>query len=296
MKAKLPLPKFYDNMECRGITFKHHNKEEVLEILETRNYYYKLTAFRKNFDKVDGKYINLDFSYLVDLASIDMHIRNYLLEISLSTEHFIKTELSRLFNANQKEDGYTIVQEFKLKNEYSYNKTMRYFKKTRYQKDMYHKRKDELSVWVFMEHTDYSALLDLVNLYLRKYNPKTLKKASQLGGSTRNIRNACAHNSVFLIEWFNELYKVENNPAGVKSLADEIGITKEKYQYAKVNDLIALFSLLKTYGSKEVIKHYHKAGKELLERCLRNKKYYENVPKLKEKYDVLVKLVDFLDE
>lgn len=296
MKEKLPLPSLYDDMKRRGITFNDHKKKEVLEILETKNYYYKLAAFRKNFEKIDGRYVNLDFSYLVDLAIIDMHIRNYLLEVSLSVEHFIKTEISRLLNANQKEDGYSIVQEFKEKKTYSYNKTMRYFEKTRYQKDMYIKRKEEMSIWAFMEHTDYSSLLDLVDVYYLKNKSKTLKKASQLGGSTRNIRNACAHNSVFLIEWFNEMAILENNPAGIKSLADEIGIEKEKYQYAKVNDLIALFSLLKSYCSKEVKKHYYQSGKELIERCLRKEESYINAPRLEEKFIILIQLVDFLEE
>lgn len=278
----------------RGITFKKHNKSEVMEILESKNYYYKLTAFRKNFEKIDSKYINLDFSNLVDLASIDMHVRNYLLELSLSVEHFIKTEFSRLLNTNQSEDGYTIVQEFKQTDLYSYNKTIRYFKSTRYQIDMYEKRKDEISIWVFMEHTDYSTLLNLIEMYGNKYDSKNLKKAIQLGGSTRHIRNACAHNSVFLIEWFNELYKLENNPAGIKSLADQLGIDKETYQFSKINDLIALFSLLKAYSSKEVIAYYYEAGNKLLERCLRNKNEYKDEHKLKEKYIIFKKLVDFL--
>ncbi|MFC3932987.1 Abi family protein [Streptococcus dentapri] len=102
-----------------------------------------MAAFRKNFKKRDGKYVNLDFEYLKDLASIDMQIRNLLLSISINTEHFIKTELSRLINNNPKEDGYSIIKKFQKSKEYKryYDLTKKKFKQFRYQHDMYEKRK-----------------------------------------------------------------------------------------------------------------------------------------------------------
>ncbi len=60
-------------------------------MLDNVNYYFKLASYRVNFPKnYDKKYINLDFAYLTDLASIDMQLRDYLLDLSLDIEHGIK--------------------------------------------------------------------------------------------------------------------------------------------------------------------------------------------------------------
>ena len=295
MKDKLSYSKLYDDMEERGITFNYHNKPQVVSIFERTNYYYKIASFRKNFEKIDGKYQNLDFAYLVDLAVLDMYIRNILLQISLSTEHFIKTELSRLINLNPNEDGYTLVDEYAQENPKNFKDTLGRFSRTRYQKNMYHKRSNDLSIWALMEHMDYTAFMKLTELYYRKHNSKSLKKAVDLWINSRYIRNACAHNSVFLIEWFNQLSIVKSN-AATTSFANVMKIENDTAKFSKINDLISLFALLKTYATDEVIHHEYENGQSFIKRCLRNKDSYKNIPNLKNMYDIFYKLFDFLKD
>lgn len=294
-KKKVSIPELYESLKSRGVTFNNHSKEEAMKIMEHTNYYYKLASFRKNFEKEDSKYKYCDFSYLVDLASIDMQVRNYLLEMSLSIEHFVKTEFTRQITAHRVEDGYSIVTEFRMRYPEEFERTLEKFEKTRYQKVMYEKHHHDLPIWVMMEHMDYGCLNKVIEQYYFMYNkPRSLAKTVKLSMSSRHIRNACAHNSVFIIEWFNNNSKIDNNPAEVTTLAKDLEIEPYLTDYAKVNDLLATFSLFKTYASKETVKHYHDAGLSLLERCKRNEQVYKKVPKLKKMYNLLSKMVDYL--
>lgn len=295
-KTKVSIPMLYNSMEERGITFKNHTKQQAISIMEHTNYYYKLSSFRKNFEKNNsGKYINCDFENLIDIATIDMHVRNYLLQMSLSIEHFIKTELSRLITVSKIENGYDIVYEYEQKYPSYFETIMDKFENTRYQKEMLAKRSDDLPIWVLMEHMDYSALSKLVDLYYLKYNKvENLEKASKLMISSRYVRNACAHNSTFILEWFNPSHMIENNPSAIKSTLEDLKLTQYR-KYAKVNDMVATFILLKSYASEETLQYFYTSGKDLLKRW-KNYHKYENIPTIKSMYDILEKLVDFLEK
>lgn len=103
--------KLINHLVSKDVTFNNISIGQAITFLDKNNYYYKLAAFRKNFKKKYGKYVDLDFSYLQDLASLDMKIRAILLNIAIDVEHFIKVELSRQINNNSQEDGYSILTE-----------------------------------------------------------------------------------------------------------------------------------------------------------------------------------------
>ena len=72
MKRKLTTEELITHIKSKGITFNHMTENDAKKCLRTLNYYYKLAAYRKNFKKdVNGKYENLDFAYLKDMAIID---------------------------------------------------------------------------------------------------------------------------------------------------------------------------------------------------------------------------------
>ena len=143
-QRKLNNRELVAHLATKGVTFNTISQGQAITFLDKNNYYYKLASFRKNFKKKNEKYVDLDFSYLQDLASIDMKIRNILLNIAVNVEHFIKVELSRQINNNPSEDGYRILVDFK-RSEYGkyYEITKKKFKQSRYQSAMYEKRKHD---------------------------------------------------------------------------------------------------------------------------------------------------------
>ena len=116
-KDKLTVDSQIAHMKSNGITFNIVNEEEAKEFLLYNNYYFKIKSYAKNYDKYlegdnKGKYINLDFAYIKELSTIDMYIRQFVMKITLSIEHFLKTQMLRDFMGNDQEDGYSIIEEF----------------------------------------------------------------------------------------------------------------------------------------------------------------------------------------
>ncbi|MGX7092215.1 Abi family protein [Hutsoniella sourekii] len=143
-KPKLTILELIEKMKAKGITFKIISEDKAKEIIENRNYYYRITSYRKNFPKnKDNMYDQLDFAVLNDLASIDSYLRSYLLNLALDIEHTAKTKLLTEISYNHNEDGYSIVQDFKDKYIQKFNQTIKYFRNNQYLKDMSNRRMED---------------------------------------------------------------------------------------------------------------------------------------------------------
>lgn len=81
-KPLLNYQQLLDKLSDVGISFDIMDRATAKSILQKRNYYYKLSSFRKLFPKENGKY-NIDFAYLADLSVIDMQLRYFLLDLLL---------------------------------------------------------------------------------------------------------------------------------------------------------------------------------------------------------------------
>ena len=86
-KPKQAAPRLIEKMKSKGVTFKYSTEEKAAEYLTDKNNYLRTAAYRKNYQKYNngsniGKYIDLDFSYLQELSTIDMHFR-FLFQICL---------------------------------------------------------------------------------------------------------------------------------------------------------------------------------------------------------------------
>lgn len=106
-------------MKSRGIRFDVIDEATALTFLRDKNFFFKLKAFAKNFDKYQmsssghcGEYIDLDFSYLVELSRLDKDLRFFILEASLDIEHFLKVRLNAAMMDDEGCDGYNIVATF----------------------------------------------------------------------------------------------------------------------------------------------------------------------------------------
>ena len=74
--------------DVKGIKFTIVDETQAAEFLTTRNYYFKVKAFEKNYEicnsgEKKGKYFDLEFAYLQELSKIDMYLREAIIVIIL---------------------------------------------------------------------------------------------------------------------------------------------------------------------------------------------------------------------
>ncbi|CCI81292.1 Abi family protein [Lactobacillus hominis] len=283
------------HLKSKGITFSYMDTAEAQHMLDTTNYYFKLTSYRKNFAKDnDEKYINLDFAYLTDLAAIDAQLREYLLELTLDIEHGIKTFIITNISNNSTEDGYSIVQEFKNKYPAQYEHTLTQLNKNRYLHDLYKKYHSNMPIWVFMEISSFGVLSLFTDFYYKKYKTKNLRQIHAHLKFCKNIRNACAHSDPFLINLFSDKEFLRHPSAPVMSIGEKMNISKEYITDLKINDLISTFYLHRKIQSSKLAEHRVREGKRLLNRFNRHNEWYSENQKINTFISILAKLIDYL--
>lgn len=84
----------------KGITFKYVTEEKAEEYLTNVNNYMRTASYRQNYQKYlqgtnKGKYIELDFAYLQELSTIDMHFRFLVSRMCIDIEQALKVKLIR---------------------------------------------------------------------------------------------------------------------------------------------------------------------------------------------------------
>lgn len=211
MKQLLTSQELIDHMKSKGISFDIDTGSNPQDFLEQHNYYMKLAAYRQNYNKYlsgprTGQYIDLDFAYLQELSTIDMHLRYLILQMCLDIEHFLKVRLLHEIEQNPREDGYQIIQKFIAQDErFKVLKTIRSHKSD-YCKELIDKYYPYFPAWVFVELISFGDLAYLCNFYTQEYG--TLIGDRILLNSVRDIRNACAHSNCLI----NNLKPGKNKP------------------------------------------------------------------------------------
>lgn len=285
----------YDKINKKGITFNTKSKNDVIDILSTKNYYYRLTSYRKNFKKdSDGNYIGLDFDALTDLASIDTYLREYLLSLALDVEHALKTILMKHITNNIQEDGYSLITEFKIEHLDYYTKTLNHFKRNHYKNDMFNKRKC-ISIWVFLEVIDFGTLSLLIDHYSKKYPYFNKLVSVNLIRYVKNIRNACAHNDVFLINLFRSQRRTFKPTPQSVSYGSQMGINRSELMNIKIHDLVILIQLHKTLCSEKLNDRRYKSGQNVIKRMNKNIYLYNKSSDYKKFIRLYTQCVDFLN-
>lgn len=300
MKRKLTTEELITHIKSKGITFNHMTENDAKKCLRTLNYYYKLAAYRKNFKKdVNGKYENLDFAYLTDLAAIDMQLRQFLLELCLDVEHGVKVLLlNRISDYLPNEDGYKIVQDFRNGAEYSsdqYELTIKHLKSNQYLKEMSRKYSQNPPVWVFLETVSFSGLTAFTEYFcINRETTKKLKRISSLLRYCKNIRNACAHNTPILVNLFSNSDRLDQRPRAIQGIANNIDIPNQDTYYEKMVDLISLFYIHKLIQSELLGKFQYNQGRKLIQRFKRHDWYKkeENLIKFMDDLSILIEYLN----
>lgn len=285
------------HMKNKGIKFDLCDEKEALDFLNNNNYYFKLSSYRKNFEKYqggdnDGKYIHLDFAYLRELSTIDMHLRKIIMSMCLDLEHAMKVRLINEIEINNQEDGYNLVAKFCEKEEYL-NKIKRH-KLSKYTGNIQTKYHPDYPIWAFLEIISFNDLVLLYKRYSSLYPERKL--FSDLMFNVVKLRNACAHSNCLI----NDLKADDDSLSPVlrfKIAEIEIVSKSARKKYLKnhfIVDFITLLYVFDYFVQSQSIKDYLK--KDLMDlfhtRILRHKDYFIDNQVLVGTYEFLIKIID----
>lgn len=198
-RPKYNVSQQIESLKTHGVTFDLYTEEGAQEFLTSRTYFFKIKAFENNFERDGGRYHGLDFAYLVDLSTIDCHLRTLLSYLCLNLEHALKVRFNQIIMEDANEDGYNIVHAVDEAGEFSFHGDYKYscYHYSNYTEGLLNKYFDDPSIWNLWEVIDFSTLCKFYRAYLnqRQYKDNT----TNLFQSVRIMRNASSHNNCLMI-------------------------------------------------------------------------------------------------
>lgn len=304
MKGILSVEEQIQHMKEKGITFQYVTEAEAAEFLTNNNYYMKLAAYRANYPKQEagervGQYRDLDFGYLKELSTLDMHLRYFVLQMCLDIEHAIKVQLVRQITQDENEDGYEAVKHF-LKQKSNINVLSRIQRKKsgEYCRDLIEKYYPYFPAWVFVELISFGTLVYFCEDYMDGHGYPIMN--NKLINTVRDLRNGAAHSNC-LLNKVSE--KLEPSKQPLTEVMDFIRGMSDISQSARRKNLRYKFSynfvtLLYVYDAmiqETAKKKRYTQLQEFMEgRVLRNKDYFVNHDQIRATYKFLKKVLDNL--
>lgn len=294
-KKKTPGQIISEMETSKGIKFDLMDKETAKQRLTINNYYFKIGAYRHNFEKdSNNKYIDLDFAYLDDLAILDMRFREIVLSMSLGLEHSLKVLCNSIITKNNTEDGYEIVDDFVQEKKFDLEGTYElYKKKSHYLYPVREKHSNCTSIWVLLEIMTFGDLSKFIEFYYNRatVSKKMFKLPSRMIKYAKNIRNAAAHNNLIILNLKNGS-NISPDPK-LLQVSSEMKLDSNIYRNPKMNDILSLFYLYHTVCSDGMKKNNIKELECFIERCEKNKEFYKQNEHLKDLYNSLKKIIDY---
>lgn len=302
----------------KGIKFNIINETDAELYLLNVNNYLRTAAYRKNYQKKSkgiykDKYIDLDFAYLQELSTIDMHLRNIISQMARDIEHSLKVKILKEIESNSNEDGYTIVKDFLDQNNYSVKSIaamscspftgdliQNYFK-IQSKKDMKTgKLKNKIidysscPIWVFFELITFGELIKFYTFYNYRNNKKGLVSENILN-LAKSLRNAASHNNCII---FNLECNTSRAPIELSNRILQITEINKSQRQKKLStrptlEFVGLLYCYDKLVSSNVKKHTIDNLKELFFiRMLRNKEYFTRNELIKSTYDFCCKVIN----
>lgn len=304
-KPMLNAEELIRHLKQKGIKFELTSMRDAQKYLKENNNYFKLVSYRKNFCKYEqgenvGKYINLDFKMLQDLAIVDMRLRKTMLSIVLDLEHYAKIKLLSRVESTVK-DGYVFVDKYiihlKNKNEYDFleNELNKNIKGT-YCGELLDKYKSEYPIWVFLEIIPFGRFIKFYMFIANEIQDKTMIDEAYLLKNVRELRNACAHNNCILNNLKAGTSNYKTNYRILNEIAN-IGISKEtrnkRMSNSRIQQIVTLLYLnKKIVTSKGILKCQTEKLKNLKNRIEYHIDYYNKNNLIQANFSFLNKIID----
>ena len=300
--------------ESRGIKFNFFNENDAVDYLTNVNNYLRTAAYRKNYLKYNkgthsGKYINLDFAYLVELSIIDMHYRFLVQKMCSDIEHSICVKLISDIEKDLECNGYDIVKQFLDENQKELKKIVatvnsphtgdllkKYFTvklndNNKHEIENY----EECPVWVLMELLSFGSIINFYLYYYESRDKPHIKRS--LLNLVRSLRNAAAHNNCIIYD-LNK--KTSSPPSDISQYVSKIDtISKEGRKKSLTSRVILEFVTLMYIYDKcvhgKVKKHRFREINELINNRMRLKKdYFSTNELLCSAYNFVKQVTDFV--
>lgn len=305
-RPKLSVDEQIKHMKDKGIQFNLVSEEDAKLFLCNNTYYFKIKAYAKNYEKYQytekvGQYINLEFAYLKELSVIDMHLRHFIIKMSLDLEHAIKTKLLNDFNESD-EDGYNIIKKLFEENPDVWENIQKK-KGNSVCTDLIIKLiEEDFAIWNIIEILSFGDFIKLYKLFYREYpNEKPGENLSYPLMSVKSIRNAAAHSNCLL----NTLRKpytgevIENRKISTfVSQIKDIDSMSRKHNMSNqvIHDFVTmLYAFDKVVMSEGIKSHILEELNDLVNvRMVKNKEYFTKNNSIVSSYEFIKKVVDYL--
>lgn len=303
-KPKLNIVDQVDYLENRGVKFTIKDKAFAVNFLTNNSYFYKLKAYCKNYDKKvsDDTYINLEFAYLKELSTLDLHFRRLCIRLTLDIEHTLKTKFIKDFNNNQNCDGYQIVIDF-LNIETGLNNKLITYNPTGYvaKDSILGKYGMDLAIWNFIEIIEFGNFIKFCNFYYNQFPDTVYSDIKNMLWSVKCIRNSSAHNNCLLHNLKPNSYSTfRKNNYITNILYRNLGMSRvaidKKMSIPSIHDFIILLIVYKKIcKSKYMIDALYKDLHKLINlRFKLHKEYFEKNTLLTSNFVFLRKVIIML--
>ena len=191
LRPMMKISEMVPYLKTKNIKFELISEDKAEKYLRDNNNYYNVTSYKNNFEKymIDGvfvnKYIDLDFSYLKDLAIIDHRVRLLFFKMIIDIEHYLKIRLLNLIENIADEDGYRSVNLYLEKdfNDEKFPKKVHnsifkkvgseYYQKifSKYDIDK-DKKLENIPIWEFLEIITFGELVNFYEFFSKEYQLK----------------------------------------------------------------------------------------------------------------------------
>lgn len=309
VKPKLSIPQQISYMrDHMGITFKYISEEDAEHFLSEHNYLYKLKSYAQNYCKNTsgedkGTYVDLDFSYLQELSTLDMYLRKIVLEMAIDIEHYLKVKLLRDISNNDAEDGYSIVQTFFHMNPYA-EEEIRNKASSSACSELFASNNGHFSLWQVVELLSLGSFVELYIYYYKKYPDKTALINSIT--PVRFLRNAAAHNNGILrnlnknvgnYKKNNEICTYTANKLKKRGFKISSKTFNNKMSNRMVHDFVCLVYVFNNIVTSEALRE--RTMKRLIalfdDRFAKHKEYFQSNALLCSTYEFVRKVLDIYE-